>query len=103
MECEKRDMFEFRPPNEKAERLIDILLESDIPIEIKDVNKSRDIGKVLKPVRDKKLVHISWDDKLRESTVYLKNKRVTKSKKHGKSVYIWEDTFIPNSVFDDLF
>lgn len=81
------------------EQVIDKIINEPFAI-INDDKLSRSLGIYAKPLRDKGILHISSDDKIGETVVFLKcknnySKKGSISKRKGKSIdYIFDDILI---------
>jgi len=95
-------MFEFIPKkNTKImEDIMDELIGGGTFVH-KNGKRARELGRYAKPLRDRNILHLSYDYANDESIAYLKinnNIRpniVSKYWKHGKPSWVFRDTLLP--------
>jgi len=89
----------IKPSNKDIEVLMDRLIAEPLVI-ITDDKKARRLGIYAKPLRDRGVLHISPDAKLKETVAFLKCNNYYKAnmvkKKKGKRIdYEFNDLLIP--------
>lgn len=97
-------VFEWIAPDSRTESLVDLLLEQEKVVFRSDKRYVPVLWKSLSELRDRKLLHMSCDERLHEQTLFFRNKPVKKGKKWGKPLYIWDHTLTPQlKSLDELF
>jgi len=96
-----------KPVPKEIENMLDVLISEPYVI-LTDPNLSWKLGHYAKDLRDRKLLHVSSDLKLKESIAILKvnnyyRPNIVKKRRNGKTIeYIFEDTLIPKAKFPEI-
>ena len=94
--------FSMKAKYKDVEKLLDELMDNPYLI-IKDKQKATRLGQIAKELRDKKVLHISQDPKLKETIAILKVNNAIRpdvvcKKKSKKIKYIFEDLLLPPPI-----
>jgi len=88
-------VFEYIVPDKRTESLLELLLREEKVSFRSDKQDVPRLWKSLGALRDRKLVHMSCDERLHEQTLFLRSKPLRKKSKWGKPCYVWDHTFSP--------
>lgn len=95
-------MYEFKLKRglPKIEEIIDACINNPL-VPLSDKSTSIRLGIYAKPLRDRKILNVLWDDKTNEKFASLKINNITRpgvvhKKNGGKQItYVFEDLLIP--------